>query len=247
MMQASLLKLATYHCLWVSLLLLGVSFTISAESAHKVPAYWLWAGHPVKKHHHKATLYLHQGFVSNVKDNTRAFYKRGFEPHKINAKSLYIVIRMHKLLYDDQYVYALATLMRRWEKHGNLVKGLQLDFDSASSKLLEYSRYLKFVRKHLPKKYSLSITGLGDWLVNGNKEHLLAISKSVDEITFQLYQHKTAFTDIKPYISKLAFLKIPFKIGLIEHGHYNLDDTNSLSRLANYKGSIIFSIKQKKQ
>ncbi len=207
-----------------------------------VPAYWLWAGHKIKPIHKNSILYLHQGHVRNSKDNTRVFYKRGFAPHKIEAKALYIVIRMHKLLYDSHYIHALVKLINHWENKGNRVKGLQLDFDSATVKLLKYSHYLKFVRAILPKKYRLSITGLGDWLVHGQQQHLMTINSSVDEIVFQLYQHKTAYQNLRPYLSVLKSNPLPFKLGLVQRGRYNKLQLKNLTHLPNYRGSVIFTL-----
>jgi len=228
-------------------LFLFSSFVIPCQ-AHQLsepsPAYWLWAGHKIKSHHANTILYLHQGFVRSVRNNSRAFYRRGFSPHKTPARALFIVIRMEKLLQDKQYVLALVRLIKQWEKHGNKVEGLQLDFDSATAKLLTYSRYLQFVHRILPKEYKLSITGLGDWLSNGKRQHLVAINSAVDEVVFQLYQHKTADSNILPYLSKLQLNGLAFKLGLVQRGQYNKNDLLKLKRLPNYKGTVIFTIKE---
>jgi len=132
--------------------------------------------------------------------------------------------------------------MKRWERRGNKVEGLQLDFDSSTLKLLKYSNYLAFVRANLPKKYKLSITGLGDWLVNGKQQHLIAISKSVDEIIFQLYQYKTAYQNLTPYFTSLKASGLPFKLGLVQRGEYIKSQLQQLTNLPNYRGSVIFTI-----
>ncbi|VAW76932.1 hypothetical protein MNBD_GAMMA12-1087 [hydrothermal vent metagenome] len=238
----SILATATVLLLVMGILLTSV-FAEKVAQSDSSPAYWLWAGHTIKSTHKNSILYLHQGHVRNSQDNTRVFYKKGFAPHKINAKAMYIVIRMHKLLYDRNYIHALVKLIKHWESKGNIVKGLQLDFDSATAKLLKYSHYLKFVRAILPKQYRLSITGLGDWLVNGQHKHLIAINNSADEIVFQLYQHKTAYKNLESYLSILKSNQLPFKLGLVQQGQYNQIQLKKLTRLPNYQGSIIFTIR----
>ncbi len=205
-------------------------------------AYWLWAGHKVQNFHSDSVLYLHQGHVKKPNAKERGFLSLGFSPHKIKARSLYVVIRMDNLLYDTQFILALVRRIKRWESRGNKVEGLQLDFDSSTLKLLKYSNYLKFVRATLPVQYKLSITGLADWLVSG-QQHVIAISQSVDEIVFQLYQYKTAHKNLKPYFLSLKSSGIHFKLGLVQRGKYNKRQLRQLTGLPNYRGSVIFTLK----
>ncbi|MCC2646944.1 MAG: hypothetical protein K0R02_1009, partial [Rickettsiaceae bacterium] len=126
-----------------------------------------------------------------------------------------------------------------WQKHNVTIKGIQLDFDSPTSKLLQYSKFLNNLRLILPSNYKLSITGLGDWIISGDPKVLTEITQNIDEIIFQLYQGRSVFPNIDLYVDNLSKLKIPFKIGLLDKYPYKkllvkLKENN------NYKGLVLF-------
>lgn len=70
------------------------------------------------------------------------------------------------------------------------VAGLQLDIDSSTNSLGEYTRYLREVRKALPSGTDLSITALLDWFRPGTE--IAAVIREVNEFVPQFYDVRAA-------------------------------------------------------
>lgn len=203
--------------------------------------YWVWAGVNLKLISEvtpTTSLYLHQGHFDVLKGKVQ-FRRLGLFPHPLE-NPIYLVYRIKGgLPRFDQILEAFKKQVLLWERKGVIVKGLQLDFDSPTSKLLEYGNFLQKLKSKIPSQYQLSITGLGDWALNGDSAVLEKISQSVDEIVFQLYQGRSHFSDIDGYVKALSRLKIPFKIGLL-YNQEGEDIEEKLKNIPSYTGSIIF-------
>lgn len=127
---------------------------------------------------------------------------------------------------------AFEAQRRRAEKAGFKVNGLQIDFDSPTSKLEKYADLLKRIRPELPPGIALSITALPTWLTAQEFEPLLA---SVDYFVPQFYENSMGATieSISPVSSKRLLekglqdagrLSKPFYAGLPAYGQLILYD-----------------------
>ena len=65
------------------------------------------------------------------------------------------------------------------------IKGLELDYDSPSSKIMVYKDWLKRLGKLLPKDH-IEITGLTTWVYD-NEQDTRELFKKVKRVNFQLY------------------------------------------------------------
>ena len=65
------------------------------------------------------------------------------------------------------------------------IKGLKLDYDSPSSKIMVYKDWLKRLSKLLPKDH-IEITGLTTWVYD-NEQDTRELFKKVKRVNFQLY------------------------------------------------------------
>ena len=65
------------------------------------------------------------------------------------------------------------------------IMGLELDYDSPSSKIRVYADWIKRLSKLLPKDH-IEITGLTTWVYD-NEQDIRELSKEVKRINFQLY------------------------------------------------------------
>ena len=65
------------------------------------------------------------------------------------------------------------------------IKGLELDYDSPSSKIKAYKDWIKRLGELLPKDH-IEITGLTTWVYD-NEQDTRELSKEVKKINFQLY------------------------------------------------------------
>lgn len=201
--------------------------------------YWIWAGILPRDVPANNILYVYQG-VFIVKEDNYFFKRKGLYPHPIKAKELYLVFRIEGGLPDPENFAKLGMFyIASWQKHKIMVRGIQLDFDSPTAKLLKYNEFLINFRKFLPIEYKLSITGLGDWVINGNSETLIKMSKSIDEMVFQLYQGRKSLPGTDFYVEKIAKLNFPFKAGfLINQPYKNL--IVKLKKNKYYLGEIFF-------
>lgn len=203
----SIFVLGTFLCL-------GYISYFPLQKTNLSTDYWIWAGirpHVPKK---DAVLYIYQGHITQATDRTQ-YERLGVAPHPL-AHDIYIVYRITKNLPDPKTLLSIFNVnCAHWKRHQVNVVGLQLDFDAPTSKLSVYGDFLKKLRKELPSSYHLSLTGLGDWILNSPKKDLEKISRSSNEVVFQLYQGRTTLPNIQTYLSKLSRFSFPFKIGLL--------------------------------
>lgn len=202
-------------------------------------SYWLWAGITPEDAPANSELYVHQGHFS-VNDGQTSFERHGLFPHPLKCTKLYLVYRIDGGLPDAKTILNIfARNVRSWQRHPVTVIGIQLDFDSPTSQLLIYSKYLEDFRKLLPKEFLLSITGLGDWAMNGNEDAMRRISSTTDEIVFQLYQGREHLPDIDFYLTALADYPLPFRIGLLQ-GEVLSKRIDDVRDNDNFHGTIYF-------
>ena len=219
-------------------LTLGFTASFFTQTPNTPTHYWIWAGirpHVPKK---DAVLYIYQGHITQAFEKTQ-YERLGVAPHPL-PHDIYLVYRIGGALPDPETLLSIFHAnCARWTRHKVKVLGLQLDFDAPTSKLSVYGNFLEKVRKELPSDYHLSLTGLGDWVLNGQQKDLEKMSRSSNEIVFQLYQGRTALPNIHTYLSKLARLSIPFKIGLLAKDDPQLY-VAQVKQNPFFKGTILF-------
>jgi len=121
---------------------------------------------------------------------------------------------------------------------------VQIDFDAATHRLDQYSLFLQRLRKVLPPEFSLGVTGLLDWAKTGNVATLNALP--VDELVIQSYQGRQTVSRYADYLPALDGLRIPFRLGLVQHGQWNQQDEQRLLASPWYRGSVIFLLNSDK-
>jgi hypothetical protein len=126
---------------------------------------------------------------------------------------------------------------------GNNLIGLQIDFDAKTRHLQNYAAFLADLRKRLPQRYELSITGLLDWSANGDPAGLRSIGGSVDELVLQVYQGRRTIPGYQRYLQRLNQLNIPFRIGLVQGGEWA--PPASLQSNPNFRGYVVFLVNEK--
>ncbi len=196
--------------------LLSGAMLLESSSGRSIPtSYWLWPGITAVDVPENADMYVFQGTFTTNGEKTR-FARLGLFPHPLTCRRLTLVYRLDRGFPEiEEIVRVFEDHATRWKRHQVPVDAIQLDFDSPTSQLLEYSQFLCDVRRRLPEQYGLSITGLGDWAMSGDSAALRSISSSADEIVYQLYQGPLPLPDIDRYINRLRSCQLPFKIGLV--------------------------------
>ncbi len=166
----------------------------------------------------------------------------GPSPWPWPVKGLHLVFRLEKR--PDPTLVAEEFLARaaKWEAQGVKVEGLQLDYDSPTSKLGFYAQDLKAVQTKLKeysqKKYSLSITGLSDWLRVDDTKNLFA--KNDITVFFQLYRERQAHRAQEQHLAKIQTLRFPFKIGLLPGQELATSTLLSLKKNSYFRGLVTF-------
>lgn len=221
-----------------------VMTTISCDSSTDIKhnSYWLWAGLTAADAPANAELYLFQGTFSTT-DKDAIFERQGLFPHPLKSSRVILVYRLEgNIPKASDVAKVFESALIRWKRHSVAIAGIQLDFDSPTSKLVMYSDFIEEVRQRIPSNYSLSITGLGDWAVGGSREALQSISVAAEEIVFQLYQGRQPLGNIDDFVYSLVDYPHPFRVGLIS----NAALPKSLKQLddnPNFRGIVYFVVR----
>ncbi|WP_275545571.1 MULTISPECIES: DUF3142 domain-containing protein [unclassified Pseudomonas] len=236
---------AATQVLLVGLLLLAVGLPAQAArvDAADYQAFWLWAGvtpQPVLAQ--ADTLYVLQGQIDGPR-------RAGDPPARMQAQNpatprlsknveLWVVYRAHTLDWDEEVFALLLSQLQRWQRAGNRVTGVQIDFDAQTLRLDRYAAFLEDLRQRLPQQYRLSITGLLDWAGNADPAALNRLAGVVDEVVMQTYQGHHSIPGYSRYLPSIARLQLPFRIGLIQNGEWQAPDYLQSSPW--FRGYVVF-------
>lgn len=212
--------------------------TLAAVNAEEHRAFWLWSGvKPTSALRDAQTVYLHQGEVV-VRPSGAVLQKVGLPVSHLTFPRIWLTVRFETLDVPDTFLQRITQWLDNWQKAGNQVVGLQIDFDAATRRLDDYAVFLKRVRTLLPPRYSLGVTGLLDWAKTGNIAVLNTLP--VDELVVQSYQGRQTVADYGDYLPALAGLRIPFKLGLVQGGEW--DDAHATRFSGWYRGTVVFML-----
>lgn len=219
-----------------------------ADQARPVAAddhaeFFLWAGvAPQPALDRARVVYLLDGEV-RAGGTARLVPLRPAAP-RIGHAQLWLVVRTERLDWDETTWAAVLADLARWEKAGNSVAGLQIDFDAATRGLEGYAAFLAKVRKNLPARFALSITGLMDWSANGDPAMLARLAGTVDEVVVQTYQGRATIPGYEAYVDRLARLPIPHKLALVQHGQWRAPP--SLAHDPMFRGYVVFLVNSRR-
>jgi hypothetical protein len=219
--------------LWATGTLAGV---VQAEDYR---AFWLWAGvKPQAALRDAEEVYLLAGEVRGEK-KPHIISQRSATPRVKHAR-VWVVFRAQTILWDERVVENILKQMQTWQKAGNDVAGLQIDFDAGTKHLDRYAEFLSRVRAKLPHHYRLGVTGLLDWSANGDPAGLHALAGVVDEVVLQIYQGRRVIPGYENYLTKLDTMPLPFRIGLLQGGEWQAPPR--LKDNPSFKGYVVFLV-----
>ncbi|MET3722569.1 DUF3142 domain-containing protein [Sphingomonas trueperi] len=205
--------------------------------AGRYDAFWLWAGvRPQPALARARRIYLLQGAVVGG-DAPRLIAQRPAIP-RIRHAELWMVLRVETLAWTPQIDAQLLAALQRWQRAGNRMAGVQIDFDARTRHLDRYATFLKTLHAKLPSRYKLGITGLLDWSANGDPEALANLAGVVDEVVVQIYQGRHVIPGYQGYVAKLDRLPIPFRIGLLQGGEWT--PPPALAANPRFQGYVVF-------
>lgn len=228
--------------LLVVALLTGQSQAAETVNAREHQAFWLWSGVKASADLKNAqTVYLHQGEVL-TRSGEVVFQRLGLPVSRLTFPTIWLTVRFTTLDVPEAIPARIVHLMKRWQKTGNQVIGLQVDFDAATHQLADYAVFLRQLRQQLPPEFALGVTGLLDWAKTGDIDTLNALP--VDELVVQSYQGRHTVDNYAHYLPALQRLRIPFKLGLVQNGSWDAQDDAQLRTSAWYRGTVVFMLKQ---
>jgi hypothetical protein len=210
---------------------------VNATTLDANRAYFLWAGvkpQPMLKT--AETVYILSGEVRQ-NDNTKIISLKA-SPPSISYAKVWMTLRVERIDWKDQVFDQILSDLRRWEIAGNALKGLQIDFDSATLHLDKYTIFLTKLRKILPRHLSLSVTGVMDWLVLGDPDVLEDLGQIADEVVIQTYQDRETIEDYQIYLRSLHKLKFPYYLAIVQNGKWQ--EPRDLRHDPNFQGYVIF-------
>jgi hypothetical protein len=204
-------------------------------------AFWLWAGvKPQPVLMQAREIYVLAGEVTG-ENPVRMLSQRSATP-AIKGRKVWIVYRAQTIAWDEGVMREVLRQMAVWKANGNLLAGLQIDFDAGTKHLGRYADFLKTVRATLPREYALSVTGLLDWSANGDPVGLDALAGVADEVVLQIYQGRKVIPGYANYMLKLDRLKMPFRVGLLQGGEWQAPE--HLADNPMFRGYVVFLLNE---
>jgi len=208
-------------------------------AASDYDSFWLWAGVKAGPALSRArTLYLLDGEI-RARAPGRYLALRPGVP-RLPAPETWLVVRTDTLDWGGEEVARLKARLEAWRAAGNRVQGLQVDFDARTRGLGRYAAFLAALRRALPPRYRLSITGLMDWSANGDPAALAALDGIVDEIVIQTYRGRDTIPGYEAWLRRLRGFRLPFKIGLVEGGQWRAPA--ELAAEPRFRGYVVFLV-----
>ena len=225
-------------------LLAGMTF-LPAQAAVNAPdyqAFWLWSAvRPQPVLAQAESLYILQGQISERRGQTQ-FIPQGISTPRLRHGKVWLTYRVETLAWPEPVFRIIEQQISRWKRQGNPVVGLQIDFDARTLRMQQYVSFLRTLRQQLPAQYALSITGLLDWSNHSSPDVVNQLSDVVDEVVVQTYQGKQTIKNYAAYLPRLAQLRIPFKVGLVQHGEWQAPDY--LETAPFFRGYVVFLLNE---
>jgi len=204
--------------------------------AHDYDAFWLWAGvkpQPVLKSAQE--IYILAG---EVRAGDKAEFIPLRAPPNINHAKVWLVVRVETLDWTSSQFEMLTDLVDRWERAGNNLVGVQIDFDAETRHLDSYAAFLGQIREQLSDEYLLGVTGLMDWSANGDPKHIKQLAGVIDEVIYQTYQGRNTIPRYAKWMRNLNHTPMPFRIGLVQEGEWK--EPPNLTKNAKFRGYVVF-------
>lgn len=226
---------------WAAALLLAAAGCGPADPdrvvAERYDSFWLWAGVRAQPVLAKArSLYLLDGEIRASEPGRYASLRPGIP--RLPGKALWLVVRTDTLDWPGPALAGLTSRLDLWAAAGNEVRGLQVDFDARTRGIAGYVAFLRALRRGLPGRYGLSVTGLMDWSANGDPGALAGLTGVVDEVVIQTYQGRATIPGYEAYFRRMRGFGLPFKVGLVQGGHWRVPA--GLEAEPAFRGYVVF-------
>jgi len=221
-----------------ALIAITIFLTVSTEATAK-PGLWIWVGQSPQVQEDFDVLYVFQGQFWD--DGNLRYEFQGPPPQKLNAAAspLILTYRLQSLIPPEMVASRYSAHARAWRERGGTVEGIQIDYDSPTSKLLKYANWIDRLRNSIESGAEISVTGLGDWLVSAAPGELASLFMRTNYIAFMMYHGRNPLEPVLPYTAVLSNTKRHFKIGLLKN-QWNSEAFRNVRSAPGYLGTIQF-------
>lgn len=197
----------------ISSILIALSaFTLLPSFSSSSPperSYWIWNAHDLSYVEPDAELILYQGDV----DTAWRFERRGIQPHPLQHNGpITLLFRLYHLGPAEDIAALYQQFKQDWARRGVAVQGLQIDYDSPSSRLNEYRQWLQELKTTLPGE-PLSATTLATYVFDAPEAFSL-LAREVDYLAMQLYQGYAPHANYQAVINYLRAKQLPHRVGV---------------------------------
>lgn len=220
------------------------ALSAASVDASQYQAFWLWSGvRPQPVLAQARCLYILQAQIGPLRysrDATAHFIAQRAAMPKLATKQaqIWLSYRAQTLDWNEPVYATLLAQLQRWERSGNPLHGIQIDFDVRTRALNDYVVFLRDLRHRLPQRYRLSITGLLDWSANADPQVINQLQGVVDEVVIQTYQGRHSISNYSAYMGQISRLQLPFKIGLAQYSEWQAPP--QLEQAAGFRGYVVF-------
>ncbi|KLN62000.1 hypothetical protein WH96_00140 [Kiloniella spongiae] len=112
-----------------------------------------------------------------------------------DTEKIILTYRMEKRVGAREVAAFINRDINIWKRAGRDIVGVEIDYDSPSSKLDDYRVWLQVVQKQIPEDISIGITGLPTWYED-NRKAAKKLAAAVTEVSLMFYRQKqTPITD----------------------------------------------------
>lgn len=199
-------------------------------------AFFLWAGVRAPPAMARAkTVYLLAGEV-RARDGHYVPLRPAIP--RVRHAEVWMTVRAERLDWDEAIYARVLSDLARWQTAGNRLAGLQIDFDAKTRGLDGYAQFLGDLRRRLPSRFRLSVTGLMDWSAQGDPRALARLGGVVDEVVIQTYQGRATIPGYERYLASLVKLPMPYRVGLVEGGEWR--EPARLADDPQFNGYVVF-------
>lgn len=201
------------HSYILLIVVLLLSFFVVFEVDNKTD-YWVWGWGDMVYVPKDSPVVLYQGDYM-IYGGALSFVKRGVDPNaSFKNNDVSLLVRVYVVENPELLAKNIGYLISEWRGYGVVINHVQLDYDSPSAGLDQYSEFISELKTNIDGlEVQLSSTGLLAWL-HDNPSGVKKVAEQVSFITYQLYSDFHPVTGLDSYYPAIKGINYPYKIGV---------------------------------
>jgi hypothetical protein len=233
LMKLSSLNRCLIGVFFLCLVIISVVLYSKAIANHAL-GYWVWRQSDLKQLQSIDEIIIYQGEFHHT-NGEFTFRKKGIAIQDLHGRNVTLLLRAYQLPSVHFFTRQVDYLINEWQEMGVSIKGIQIDYDSPSSKLHEYGAFLKSLNQTYEPSF-ISITGLSSWMTD-NIKGLNVLAPYIDYVAMQFYQNFHPVYNAEHYIKRLETLTLNYKVGVTPSPKF---ERFAFEETPHYRGQLIF-------